>query len=213
MWTPPPCSSLSTHLGAAALCLLLSSMALLMLAWMPTHSSAPLPLVVLLGASHGCTQSLIWVSLTLAAPAHLLNLVGGLLGAAVNVLPALLPAVALMGEDSRVDVTILAAVGLAGVGCFSAAVWLTGDAEDGDAEDADADRAGSSRRRRAPPGITRTCSATSSEGSDCLSCSSCGLMRHAATAFSEAEWEAISDIREAPAGVGGAGVGGDARPG
>ena len=112
---------LPTRHAVCAVCQALSAMALLLLAWLPANSSAPLPLVLLLGVGYGCTQSLIWASLTIVAPVHLLNLVGGLVGSAVNILPTLLPAVALMGVNSSVDVSILAAVGLAGTLSFAAA--------------------------------------------------------------------------------------------
>ena len=78
--------------------------------------------VGLLGVGYAFVQNLIWSAIALASPPALLNLSAGLIGCAVNVLPALLPAVVLTGQ-SETDLVVLAATGFVGVAAFAAAAY------------------------------------------------------------------------------------------
>ena len=100
----------------------LISLALLALAWLPLEVP-PVLGVGALGVGYAVVQNLIWSSVPLATPPALLNLSAGLIGCALNVLPALLPAVAFSGDGPH-DLTILAAVGVLGSAAYAAAACL-----------------------------------------------------------------------------------------
>jgi len=91
------------------------------LAWLPLP---PIIGVLTLAAGYAFAQNLVWASIALVSPPSLLNLSSGLVGCAVNVLPALLPAAVLTGE-SQTDLTILAVVGLVGALAFLMAARST----------------------------------------------------------------------------------------
>jgi MFS family permease len=110
-WTLP------TRLLAAAAALSLVPIALTSLAWFRTVP--PTPMVTLLGVGYALSQTMVWANILLIVPACLLNVATGLLASALNLLPALLPALVFSGADSSRDLTVLAAVGVVGVLAFA----------------------------------------------------------------------------------------------
>ena len=105
----------------SALSLSFIPVALFSLAWLPF---SPVLMSVLLGLAYAVAQNLIWASITLASPPHLLMLCSGLVGSCLNLLPAAIPIVLFSGEGSA-DLTVLALVGAVGVGAYVAAAQVS----------------------------------------------------------------------------------------
>ena len=77
--------------------------------------------MVVLGVAYAVAQTMYWASITrLVAPRALVNLSGGLVGAALNLLPTALPALAFTGRG-RHDMAVVCAVALAGCASMAAA--------------------------------------------------------------------------------------------
>ena len=115
--------SLPLRLALCALVLIVAvPTALLALAWAPTDRwlPTPLPPVILLGVGYACVQNLIWATITMLVPAEMTNLAAGLMGGALNLLPALLPLVAFSGDGAD-DLTVLSVVAAVGSLAFGAA--------------------------------------------------------------------------------------------
>lgn len=104
-------------LGASAslACIPLAHLALALLPISPIFS------VGLLGVGYACVQNLIWATIALISPAGLINLSGGLIGCAVNVLPMILPTT--FGEDGVANLVTLAASGAVGSVAFAGAAF------------------------------------------------------------------------------------------
>lgn len=111
--------SLRRRLTVSAASLALIPGAHLALAWLALPPVLP---VAALAIGYGCAQNLVWASIALVTPPGMIDLSAGLVGCAVNVLPALLPAAVLQG-DGRTDLSVLAVAGLMGVAAFLAAAW------------------------------------------------------------------------------------------
>ena len=111
--------NLRTRLVVSAVSLALIPCAHLALAWLPLP---PVIGVGLLGIGYAFVQNLIWSAIALASPPALLNLSAGLIGCAVNVLPAVLPAFVFTGH-SEADLVALAATGFVGVAAFALAAY------------------------------------------------------------------------------------------
>ena len=110
------------RLAVSAGAISLISLALLALAFLPLEVP-PVLGVGVLGVGYAVVQNLIWSTVPLATPPDVLNLSAGLIGCAVNVLPALLPAVAFSGDGPH-DLAVLAAVGLVGSAAYVTAACL-----------------------------------------------------------------------------------------
>ena len=74
----------------------------------------------MLGSAYAFAQNLIWASVKLVSPPHLLNICSGLIGTGLNILPSFIPLLLFTG-DTRVDLTTLAAFGALGVVAYALA--------------------------------------------------------------------------------------------
>ena len=137
------------NLLAAAFALALMPLSLLLLAWLPASACPPLPLVLLLAAGYAVCQTLIWASVVYMGPRHLVNILGGLIGSSVNLLPTLLPGLVLSGSNLPADLTILSVVGFFGIGAFvGAAIQVSGGVPSDAAEDVVAASAKKKEKKR-----------------------------------------------------------------
>ncbi len=111
-------------LAAGALALVPAAYAALLLCARPPRRSplAAAVLVCALGAAYASAQTITWSVFVSVSHPQLTSLGAGLIGAAINLLPAALPAIA-FGGDAADKLRVLGAVGLAGAACFAAAAW------------------------------------------------------------------------------------------
>ena len=145
-------------------------LSLLLLAWLPASACPPLPLVLLLAAGYAVCQTLIWASVVYMGPRHLVNILGGLIGSSVNLLPTLLPGLVLSGSNLPADLTILSVVGFFGIGAFvGAAIQVSGGVPSDAAEDVVAASAKKKEKKETPSRPRSSCATSRQMAADGMS--------------------------------------------
>ena len=115
---------LRTRLVLQACAQLLIGGSLYALATPPTDVlPSPIPVVLVLGVSYAVAQSLIWAAFGLVAPEPLINVCFGLLGAALNFFPAVVPPTLFTGDGPH-DLQVLVVVSGVGTAALLAAAAL-----------------------------------------------------------------------------------------
>ena len=88
-----------------------------MLAWLPLPSGAVVPVMVCLGVGYAASQNLIWTMVPHVLPQSAMMTGMGIMACGLNLLPTVLPVLAFKG-NGKVDLTVLAVVGLVGLLAF-----------------------------------------------------------------------------------------------